>query len=790
MTDAAIVTARGHLASVPAGQDANSAITGPGELLPEHRAYLNDAAISDDVLDRLGIVSLSGGASGIAFPWVDLSGTRVTTMKLDNPRLETKDDGSTKPVKYEWPPRTPLILWVVTDAGPGSPVLLVEGHKQSLAAGSHAPQGYTVLGMNGCRGWAGTDLSWAEDRAVTVFLDADASTNWEVYSAGTRLKDALDMEAAKSIRFAQVPGVGTEGLDDHLAKLALERRAGRIQRLVDRASVRVIASGPAPRPPANTRRGTARGTASGDVGTAGGGGGAMAPGSPLPPAPDGRPSIIVNGDRLGVLNQLTDAMVERWDATRLFCYGGALAKVEGHRVEPLNTGTLLDVVAETAATYDVNAKGEALPAWPDTKTMQALFSRAPRFSPLDRVVQTPFIRPDGTVCSEPGYDEATATFAALSDDVVGIDVPETPSAMDIAQAVHLLLTEWLGDMPWRSDASRAGALALVLTPFIRGLVPLVPQAVISAKQMGSGKNLLGDCLSILWTGQSMDPLPYNDQDEETRKTITSVFRGGAEVACFDEAHVVGSKALARAITAVNYSDRILGVSEMCRFPNRVTWMSLGNGVVVNGDMGRRVHFVELWPPMANPQDRSPEEFRHDDLRGWTIDNRAALVRAVLVLVRAWFSAGCPRGARTESMGSFEQWDRMVSGILTLAAVPGFLGDLKAKRSESDHTGSAWTDHLAWLRRTFGDAEFLTKAVKVAALAGAIDDFDGVPGDDTSQPLYDPMAKDFTRELGKRYARIIERVYGDRYQIVKVGQGHNHVSKWQIRDLHPEWDQQQ
>src|SRR6202044_650140 len=121
------------------------------------------------------------------------------------------------------------------------------------------------------------------------------------------------------------------------------------------------------------------------------------------------------------------------------------------------------------------------------------------------------------------------------------------------------------------------ALALVLTPFIRGIVPLVPLAVISGLQMGVGKNLLADCMSLMTTGETSQPLPWiADDDDEIRKQILSSFRAGSSLVCFDEAHVLGGPALTRAITATTYADRILGVSKMASYPNRVTWMSLGN----------------------------------------------------------------------------------------------------------------------------------------------------------------------------------------------------------------------
>ena len=223
-----------------------------------------------------------------------------------------------------------------------------------------------------------------------------------------------------------------------------------------------------------------------------------------------------------------------------------------------------------------------------------------------------------------------------------LDIPDQPSAEEAAAAARFLLDEWLGDMPFRDQASRASALALVLTPFIRGLVPLVPLAVVSGLQPGVGKGLFGDCVSILVTGQAQVPLPYvTDDEDEIRKQITAAFRQGTDLFCFDEAHDIKGAALCRALTSITYTDRILGVSKMAEFPNQVTWMSLGNQVSVNADMNRRAHWIELHPDCPDPQDRPESAFAHPDLRTWTTAYRPELVTAALVVIRAWFAAGQP-----------------------------------------------------------------------------------------------------------------------------------------------------
>ena len=196
--------------------------------------------------------------------------------------------------------------------------------------------------------------------------------------------------------------------------------------------------------------------------------------------------------------------------------------------------------------------------WPDATTRGTCLSRHDRYSTLTKLSRVPFVRPDGTVCQTPGYDAETTTFLFLTQEMQDLDIPAEPTAEEVRDAVGLLLEDWLGDMPFHTAADRANGLALVLTPLIRGLVPLVPLAVVDGLQMGVGKGLLADIISILVSGEAASPLPYTHDEEETRKVITSTFRQGPEMFIFDEAHVIEGAQLARAITSGTYRDRILG----------------------------------------------------------------------------------------------------------------------------------------------------------------------------------------------------------------------------------------
>lgn len=739
-----------------------------GTLSEAHAAYLAEHAIDLDLARSLGVRTIAEledraplgepwatfrTLPAIAFPWTAPDGRVEWQLRPDDPTVDAKTGRARK---YMFRPgMTPPVLWQVRPGAAGSAMLIVEGTKQCLAAASHAPEGMAVYGIAGCRMWQsnGTpipDLAVAEDREVVVILDADASSNRDVYEAGSGLASALAMEGAAKVTFARLPGGDKAGLDDVLAGRPQDKRASYLARLIAGAKAK-----PADKvPPAKKK-------------------------VKDPPAAGDRVTLVCNRDRFEVINDLTNALLKRWDATTLFNHGGVISKLGGKGMVPVDAGTVRDIIQATAVTVDETegANGTTYTfTWPDPNTIKATLSRAEKFAPLERVAHAPYVRPDGSVVTEPGYDEATRTMLILDPELDGIEVPESPTPEQVAAARELVMTEWLGDFPFDTDADRANMLALALTPAIRGLAPRVPLAVVDGLQMGVGKNKIADTLLLVYTGQAAKPMNFVDELEELRKQITSAFRTGAEFFVFDEAHVITGAALAQALTAETWQDRILGVSTMAEFPNRVTWMSLGNNVSVQGDLTRRVYRIAIRPRYANPQDRPSSSFRHPgvsgyDLETWVAKNRKELLTALLTLVRAWFAAGQPRPARGVSFGSFEAWERIVGGIVETAGLPDFLGNLRVWRSESDFDTQYWANHIHWLRDQFQDRPFRTAEVKSAAQA----DLQLY----MAPPRLDDVAdKGYTKALGEAYSRVRGRRYGGLY-LERAGSAHGHVSLWVV-----------
>ena len=506
------------------------------------------------------------------------------------------------------------------------------------------------------------------------------------------------------------------------------------------------------------------------------GAGAQDVGTQIPATPIERPMIIANDDRLLVWKGITKCLQDRWNGERLFDFGGVICERRDTTMRPLNRAALDSLTTETCnivnRKFNQRTQVESFPSTaPEARMLDMILSRPEEFVKLEKLSQVPFVRPDGTICATEGYDAATHTFLELDPVLRGIDVPETPSKEQVLWAKDLLLNELLGDFPLHTDSDKANALATLLTPFVRDLVPVSPLAVIDAKEAGSGKNLLADIISVLFTGRSIQTLPYSTDDAEQRKVITSAFRDGHSVLLFDEAHQIEGANFARALTSHSYQDRILGSSVIAEFPNNRTWISLGNQVQIKGDMARRVYRVRLEYEGSRPESRPASSFRHPDLRQWAHENRAQLVRACLILVRAWYALNRPTAPLPFRMGSFEKWQEILAGILWVAGVPDFLANVPQWRSESDFDRQHTVGHLQWLAQQYAGAPF-TAAQATEALKR----------DRTAEhppAMDDPFQEGYARRIGQWYARAKDRVLDGLKLIRLEGQAHNNVVKWMV-----------
>lgn len=394
---------------------------------------------------------------------------------------------------------------------------------------------------------------------------------------------------------------------------------------------------------------------------------------------------------------------------------------------------------------------------------------------LAGIIEAPTIRPDGSILCSPGYDAATGLYYAPSADFDAPLIPERPDARAVAQAAELL-QEVLCDFPYSSDASRANAIAAMVTPVLRPLIDgPVPLFLFDKPQAGSGGSLQAEVVSMVATGRASAMLTAPRDDEGWRKAITSLLLAGRRVATVD--NVDGrlfAPSLAAVLTSTIWQDRLLGYSEMVTLPHRVTWLATGNNIAVSGDLPRRCVLIRINAKQARPWERSG--FKHPALLEWVSQHRGAIIGAILVMARAWLTAGRPLPASLPRLGSFESWTRTVGGVLAHAGIDGFLGNLAEFWDSADEEGAEWQGFLlAWYVK-FGE-----NALTCSQVADALQE-DTALRDALPAALGDAWAKGkrFSHSLGNALRKRKEMRFPNGLYLDQAGTAHGGATQWRVR----------
>lgn len=402
-----------------------------------------------------------------------------------------------------------------------------------------------------------------------------------------------------------------------------------------------------------------------------------------------------------------------------------------------------------------------------------------KFPPLEGIIECPNLRPDGTVIFDEGYDIPTHLYHHLAKDLRITPIPECPSRQDTIEAVNLL-TEVIADFPFVDTSSTANALGLMLTPFVRPAIKgKVPLAIIDAPQAGTGKTLLASTVALIATGHDHAIMTMPKNEEEVRKKITSSLMIGTRIITIDNlSGPLSSGELASVLSAPEWSDRILGRSQMTRLPQWATWMATGNNVTLGGDIPRRCYWIKLDAKKSQPWDRN--EFCHPDLAGWVKENRGALIWAALTIARSWFVAGCPQ-SNSRIIGGFSDWSKVIGGILAYAGVDGFLGNLDTMYKQTDDDSQEWEVFLVKLNNHFDGKSFKVSDVCEMFIKNILLR-EYIPGSLWRNIKDDDVdSGSFRQSLGISFKKHSERRYGNsQIYIIKDSNDNNHgVARWRI-----------
>lgn len=355
------------------------------------------------------------------------------------------------------------------------------------------------------------------------------------------------------------------------------------------------------------------------------------------------------------------------------------------RIAPLPLPTLREYLSGAAVWTTEGDDGPKVVHVPTT-CVQAVAARGQWMGlrALEGIVDCPMLRPDGSVIEEPGYDEATGVIYTPSREYPA--VPKSPTHADAVKAIAKL-ADLFCDFPFRTPAHASAAIAALLTPLaVYAFGGPKPLFLFDANTAGAGK---GKCVSIISevvAGRPIAVMAPVEDDAEQRKRITALAIEGATLVLIDNiVGNLGGPSMDAALTATEWSDRILGSSTTVKLPLAITWYATGNNVALVGDMQRRVLHVRLESPEANPEDRVG--FRHENVEAYARAHRAELVTAALTVLRAYVLAGRPRHGLAP-WGSFSGWSDLIRGAIVWAGHADPAETRQELRAEADFTAGA------------------------------------------------------------------------------------------------------
>jgi len=393
------------------------------------------------------------------------------------------------------------------------------------------------------------------------------------------------------------------------------------------------------------------------------------------------------------------ALVLANDPPVLFRFGGMVIRLEHDErgapvLRPMTEDRMRHQLARAALWTTLRASrngGEptAVPTLPPMPVVKdVLASPDLPFPILSRVVEVPVFGADGRPHLRRGYLPGSGLFLELPPRFPDIAVPEKPSESDIRAARDLWL-EMLEDFPFTSHSELAHALTVGWLPFLRDLIDgPTPLYLIEKPSPGTGATLLAEALLLPTTGRPIGTLTEGRDEDEWRKRLTAKLATSPAAVVIDNLRrPLTASSVAAAITSREWEDRLLGGSALARFVVRCVWLATGNNPALSNEITRRTIRIRLDAGVERPWLR--DTFRHPDLRGWVLQHRAELVRAALVLGQGWIAAGRPMG--TATMGMFEDWARVMGGVLEVAGVPGFLKNLDSFYQASDNEAAAWRE---------------------------------------------------------------------------------------------------
>jgi hypothetical protein len=281
------------------------------------------------------------------------------------------------------------------------------------------------------------------------------------------------------------------------------------------------------------------------------------------PAGDWPQILIISGELPRVVNESEDALLGL--GREIFQRGGQLVRpvlskfkaardreTIGWRLVPVTRPYLAESMGCAARflKWDSRAKAFVPTDVPD-KVAETYLARegAWKLPVLTGIVNTPFIRGDGSLCERAGYDAASGLLFKPDGQTFPAIAPH-PSKSDAAAALAEL-ERLIETFPFVGSADRAVVLSAMLTTLDRRSMGTAPLHGLTAPTAGTGKSLLVDLAAMLATGRPMPVIAQGRSEEELEKRLGAALLAGDVAISIDNCdHVLQSALLCQVVDSM------------------------------------------------------------------------------------------------------------------------------------------------------------------------------------------------------------------------------------------------
>jgi Primase C terminal 2 (PriCT-2) len=187
-------------------------------------------------------------------------------------------------------------------------------------------------------------------------------------------------------------------------------------------------------------------------------------------------------------------------------------------VVPITVPMLGRAAGQAAIWIKYNAKNEPRRIDPPKEILEQIAGMIGDwpFQPLAGIINTPTMRPDGSLLTQSGYDSETGYF--LFDPPQMPPIPERPTRPDAEKALELL-EGLLLEFPFTDEPSKSVALSMMITPVLRCAFDVVPMHIATAPTSGTGKTHLMNVAAAIATGDRCAVIALATDPDEVEKRL-------------------------------------------------------------------------------------------------------------------------------------------------------------------------------------------------------------------------------------------------------------------------------